>query len=50
MINNTTATLECAAQVNAAITMSISGSVVTAPSSIRRLGTSSKGVIIVRRC
>jgi hypothetical protein len=42
MINNTMATLECAAQVNpAAIRMSISGSVVTAPSSIRRLGTSS---------
>src|ERR1700722_19440833 len=49
--HNTTATLECAAQVNpAASRMSISGSVVTAPSSIRRLGTSSKGVIIVRRC
>jgi len=42
MISNTTATLECAAQVNpAAISTSISGSVVIAPSSIRRLGTSS---------
>jgi hypothetical protein len=37
MINNTTATLECAAHVNAAAsTMSIKGSVVTAPSSIRK--------------
>ena len=50
MINNTTATLECAAQVNAAASrMSISGSVVTAPSSIRKLGTSSKGMIIEKQ-
>ena len=51
MINKTTATLECAAQVNAAASrMSISGSVVTAPSSTRKLGTSSKGMIIESRC
>ena len=51
MISNTTATLECATQVNtAASSMSIIGSVVTAPRSTRRLGTSSKGIIIERRC
>ena len=43
--SSTTATLECAAQVNAAATtMAISGSVAMLPSSSRRLGTSSNGV------
>ena len=42
MISSTTATLECAAQVDAAATITaITGTVAIAPSSSRRLGTSS---------
>ena len=45
------ATLECAAQVSpAASNTSISGSVVTVPSSIRRLGASSYGVTSASKC